>query len=76
MLNSNNAYNGFNAYVTNGYTTLNIRLTPTISSDQILGAPFAYATGPLGSYYQVTNSDTLINAGTTNATTLDFTSTR
>ena len=62
VLNSNNAYNGFNAYVTNGYTTVNVRLTPTNASDKVLGAPFAYQAGPLGNYYQLTNS-VLVDAG-------------
>ena len=67
VLNSNNAYNGYNAYVTNGCTTINVRLTPTNASDKILSSPFAYQTGPLGPYYQLSNS-VLIDAGNTWAT--------
>ena len=62
-----NGYKGYNAYITNAYTTTNIRLTPTNSSDKLFSAPFAYQSGPLGAYYQLTNSG-LANVGTTNAT--------
>jgi hypothetical protein len=64
VLNSNNAYNGYNAYVTNGYMTANLRLLPANSNDILLAAPFAFQTGPLGTYYQLTNS-VLIDSGNT-----------
>jgi hypothetical protein len=54
-----NGYNGgFNAYVTNFQ-----RLQPTKSSDIILTASPPYQLGPLGNYYELTNS-VLINADT------------
>jgi hypothetical protein len=52
---------GNNAYVTNCDT-----LDPTYPSDVILSNSLAYQTGPLGNYYQPTNSP-LINAGSTTA---------
>jgi len=52
---------GHNAFVTN-YS----RLQPTYSSDIVLTNPIAYQIGPLGNYYQPTNSP-LINVGSTNA---------
>jgi hypothetical protein len=50
---------GFNAYVTN-YD----RLTPSLWSDIILSASPSYQTGPLGSYYLLSNS-ILINVDST-----------
>ena len=52
---------GYNGFVT-GYD----RLQPTFGSDKILTASPAYKAGPLGSYYQATNSP-LIDAGSTTA---------
>lgn len=49
---------GFNAFVTNCD-----RLTPTNSTDIVLPASPAYQAGPLGNYYQLTNS-ALVNADT------------
>ena len=55
-------YNGgYNAFVTN-----NARLLPLFATDQILTGPLAYQTGPLGNYYQTTNSP-LINHGSRTA---------
>jgi hypothetical protein len=52
---------GYNAFVTN-----NNRLLPTFSTDIILTNSPAYQTGPLGIYYQATNS-VLVNVGHTSA---------
>jgi hypothetical protein len=49
---------GFNAYVTN-----QTRLQPTKTTDILLSASPSYQVGPLGWYYQLTNS-VLINADT------------
>jgi hypothetical protein len=54
-------YGGNNAYVTNCD-----RLHPTFASDVILTSSLNYQTGPLGNYYQPTNSP-LINMGSTTA---------
>jgi len=56
------AYNGgYNAFVTN-YS----RLLPTNVADIVLSSPPAYEMGPLGSFYQPSNS-VLVNAGSTTA---------
>ena len=55
-------YNGgYNAFVTN-----NNRLLPTFGTDVILTNSPTYKAGPLGYYYQATNSG-LVNVGHTNA---------
>jgi hypothetical protein len=51
----------------NGYSTNYDRLTPSSPHDVILTSNIAFEAGPLGQYYQPTNS-LLINAGSRNAT--------
>jgi len=53
--------NGYNAYL-----NCNGRFSPTNINDVVLGNSLAYETGPLGNFYQPTNSP-LINAGSTTA---------
>src|SRR6185369_17370952 len=57
---------GYNAYVTNCD-----RLQPTYASDLILSNSPLYEAGPLGNYYEPSNSP-LINVGTTNANLLSL----
>lgn len=59
ITNWNGYSGGFNGYVTNSSQ----RLAPTKSTDIILGGEPSYQLGPLGNYYQLTNS-LLINADT------------
>jgi len=61
LTNWNGFSGGWNAYVTN-----HARLQATNSSDFTLAGSPAYQAGPLGNYYQLTNSP-LINAGSTYA---------
>ena len=56
--------NGYNAYLNNSG-----RLNPTNAHDVVQGTTLSYQTGPLGTFYQPTNS-ALINAGNTNASLL------
>jgi hypothetical protein len=61
--------NGYNAYLncTNTFSSGYLaELSPTNASDFVTNATMAYQTGPLGSFYQPTNSH-LINIGSTNA---------
>jgi archaellum component FlaF (FlaF/FlaG flagellin family) len=53
--------NGYNAYL-----NYSARLSPTNSHDVVQSNTLSYQTGPLGTFYQPTNSP-LINAGNTNA---------
>lgn len=54
--------NGYNAYLVNTN-----RLKPTNAFDIVTNTDIAYQTGPLGAFYQPTNSMNLINLGSTNA---------
>ena len=56
--------NGYNAYLNNSG-----RLNPTNAHDVVQGTTLSYQTGPLGTFYQPTNSP-LINSGNTNASLL------
>ena len=58
----NSISNGYNAYLN---TTR--RLTPTNVNDYVSGSSLAWQTGPLGAFYQPTNSP-LLNLGNTSAT--------
>ena len=63
---------GANNTITNGYNAyLNCtnRLNPTNAFDIVTNVSLAYQTGPLGTFYQPTNSP-LINKGSTNANLL------
>jgi hypothetical protein len=64
-LGSSSISNGYNAYLNCGTN----RLSPTNAYDIVSGSSLTYQTGPLGYFYQPTNS-LLIDKGSTNANVL------